>query len=290
MAPPVKAPPNWHKLSRHWCSGVPWRNGSRFVGRPLGHANAPGAQDGVARADLVILAGAVCDFRLSYGRVLSPKCKVVTINRNREQMLKNHGVFWHSAMAIIADVGSTLVRLHQRMASDSFAVDGHQRWDAWLNALRSRERDKDTRNETKRFEPPSTRCSRAASARSAAAPGSRLAPRRSTPTVRCSFCTGTFFADGHRFVRLPVVALFGNDACWAQIARDQVPWFNSAVGCELSHANYDECQCRHRNCAVAEEKDGAGGNNGTTDDNGGQSTMINALIGRTNFREGSISV
>ncbi|KAL3103845.1 hypothetical protein niasHS_000839 [Heterodera schachtii] len=128
--PPVKAPPNWHKLSRHWCSGVPWRNGSRFVGRPLGHANAPGAQDGVARADLVILAGAVCDFRLSYGRVLSPKCKVVTINRNREQMLKNHGVFWHSAMVIQADVGSTLVQHHQRMASDSSAVDGHQRWES----------------------------------------------------------------------------------------------------------------------------------------------------------------
>ncbi|KAL3107406.1 hypothetical protein niasHT_019147 [Heterodera trifolii] len=88
--------------------------------------------------------------------------------------------------------------------------------------------------------------------------------------------------------RLPVVALFGNDACCAQIARDQVPWFNSAVGCELSHANYDEvgtalgangirfeepiddaelrdrlwqalaqCQGRRRNSAVAEEKDGA---------------------------------
>ncbi|KAL3103575.1 hypothetical protein niasHS_000758 [Heterodera schachtii] len=84
-------------------------------------------------------------------------------------------------------------------------------------------------------------------------------------------------------------------------ARDQVPWFNSAVGCELSHVNYDErdrlrqalAQCqgrRRRNSAVAEEKDGTGGNNGTTDDSGGQSTVLNALIGRTNFREGSINV
>lgn len=32
--------------------------------------------------------------------------------------------------------------------------------------------------------------------------------------------------------QLPVAALIGNDACWTQIARDQVPWFNSAVSVE----------------------------------------------------------
>ncbi|KAL3076749.1 hypothetical protein niasHT_036338 [Heterodera trifolii] len=53
-------------------------------------------------------------------------------------------------MAIQADVGSTLVQLHQRMASDSSAVDHHQRGDAWLNALRSR--DTDTRNGAKAAE------------------------------------------------------------------------------------------------------------------------------------------
>lgn len=38
------------------------------------------------------------------------------------------------------------------------------------------------------------------------------------------------------FVRhkLPVIAVIGNDACWTQIAREQMPWFKSLVGCELT--------------------------------------------------------
>jgi acetolactate synthase-like protein len=35
----------------------------------------------------------------------------------------------------------------------------------------------------------------------------------------------------HRF---SVSAIIGNDACWSQIARDQIPWFNSTIACELS--------------------------------------------------------
>lgn len=34
--------------------------------------------------------------------------------------------------------------------------------------------------------------------------------------------------------RLPISSIIGNDACWSQIARDQMPWFNSLVGCELA--------------------------------------------------------
>jgi acetolactate synthase-like protein len=34
--------------------------------------------------------------------------------------------------------------------------------------------------------------------------------------------------------RLPVLAMVGNDACWSQIARDQVPLFGSDVGCKLA--------------------------------------------------------
>lgn len=34
--------------------------------------------------------------------------------------------------------------------------------------------------------------------------------------------------------KLPVIGVIGNDACWSQIARDQVPWFNSAVACNLA--------------------------------------------------------
>lgn len=39
-------------------------------------------------ADLVIMAGAVADFRLDYGKLLSPNSKVVVINRDQKQLKK----------------------------------------------------------------------------------------------------------------------------------------------------------------------------------------------------------
>lgn len=59
-------------------------------------------KEALKEADVVILAGrdvmhygqlsmvlgTVCDFRLSYGRVLSSKSKVIAINRNRSQLTK----------------------------------------------------------------------------------------------------------------------------------------------------------------------------------------------------------
>ncbi|EJW79945.1 thiamine pyrophosphate enzyme, partial [Wuchereria bancrofti] len=65
-------------------------------------------KDTLKEADLIILAGAVCDFRLSYGRVLSPNANVVSINRDRTQMLKNEGIFWRVNLAVQADVATTL--------------------------------------------------------------------------------------------------------------------------------------------------------------------------------------
>ena len=45
-------------------------------------------RDALKEADLIILAGAVCDFRLSYGRGLSKKAKIIAINRSKEQLYK----------------------------------------------------------------------------------------------------------------------------------------------------------------------------------------------------------
>lgn len=53
----------------------------------------------------------MCDFRLSYGRALSSYANVVSINRDRAQMLKNEGIFWRVNLAIQADVATTLVNL-----------------------------------------------------------------------------------------------------------------------------------------------------------------------------------
>lgn len=45
-------------------------------------------KDALKEADVVILAGTVCDFRLGYGRVLSRKSKIIAVNRDKSQLYK----------------------------------------------------------------------------------------------------------------------------------------------------------------------------------------------------------
>lgn len=49
---------------------------------------------------LPVTPGAVCDFRLSYGRVLSRKSKIIIVNRNRDDMLLNSDIFWKPQEAV----------------------------------------------------------------------------------------------------------------------------------------------------------------------------------------------
>ncbi|XP_009641251.1 2-hydroxyacyl-CoA lyase 2 [Egretta garzetta] len=99
------------------------------------------------------------------------------------------------------------------------------------------------------------------------------------------------------FVRhkTPVIALVGNDACWSQISREQVALLGSNVACGLEYLDYH---------AVAEALGGKGFVVGRPDCERleailraaqdacrqGRPVLINALIGKTNFRDGSISV
>lgn len=97
------------------------------------------------------------------------------------------------------------------------------------------------------------------------------------------------------FVRhgLPVIAVVGNDAGWSQIAREQVELFGDDVATVLTHADY------HR---VAESFGGAGFR---LDDPeladellqqarqaaaAGRPALVNAILGRSDFRKGSISL
>ncbi|XP_031562000.1 acetolactate synthase-like protein [Actinia tenebrosa] len=95
--------------------------------------------------------------------------------------------------------------------------------------------------------------------------------------------------------KTPVIALVGNDACWSQIAREQVPLFGSSVACDLEFTDYDK---------VAEGYGGVGLKLDQSSDEDieatlekamdlsskGKAVLINALIAKSNFREGSISV
>ena len=56
---------------------------------------------------MVVLAGAVCDFRMDYGRVLNPKSKVIIVNRSRDDLVLNTGLtgFWSATQSVEAQLG-----------------------------------------------------------------------------------------------------------------------------------------------------------------------------------------
>lgn len=45
-------------------------------------------RDALKEADVIVLAGAVCDFRLGYGRGLNSRAKIIAINRDKDQLMK----------------------------------------------------------------------------------------------------------------------------------------------------------------------------------------------------------
>jgi len=106
---------------------------------------------------------------------------------------------------------------------------------------------------------------------------------------------GYSLAEFDTFARhgLPVIALVGNDAGWTQIAREQLEIFQDDVGTVLAHTDY------HR---VAEGYGGIGillndptmipealtyAREAASD---GNPVLINAIVGKTDFRKGSISM
>jgi acetolactate synthase-1/2/3 large subunit len=94
-------------------------------------------------------------------------------------------------------------------------------------------------------------------------------------------------------LEIPVIAVIGNDAGWTQIAREQVKILNDDVGTVLQHTDYH----------LAAAGLGAKGFLLDTPDKiesvlneakkvaaAGQPVLINALLGSSSFREGSISM
>ena len=106
---------------------------------------------------------------------------------------------------------------------------------------------------------------------------------------------GYSIAEFDTFVRhgIPVIAIVGNDACWRQIERDQVHMLGDDVGCPLLPTDYQHViegfgakGFRVSDASKLEEvlqqaKQAA---------LEGHPVLVNALIGKTEFRKGSISI
>uniref|UniRef100_A0A8D0FAL0 2-hydroxyacyl-CoA lyase 2 n=1 Tax=Strix occidentalis caurina TaxID=311401 RepID=A0A8D0FAL0_STROC len=295
-------------------------------------------RDALRDADLVLLAGAVCDFRLSYGRLFGRRAAVVAVNRDRVQLLRNSDVFWKPRLAVQGDAASFVVRLARSLRGYACPRD-------WAEGLREAERKKEQLNREKAATPTPQHLNPLDLLHrldSLLPPESLLVadggdfvgtaayivrPRRplswldpgafGTLGVGGGFALGAklcrpdaevwvLYGDGSlgyslmefdTFVRhkTPVIALVGNDACWSQISREQVALLGSNVACGLEYLDYH---------LVAEALGGKGFVVGRPDRERleavlraaqdacrqGHPVLLNALIGRTDFRDGSISV
>ncbi|XP_041030505.1 2-hydroxyacyl-CoA lyase 2 isoform X2 [Carcharodon carcharias] len=295
-------------------------------------------RDALKEADLVILAGTVCDFRLSYGRVLSRRSQIIAVNRNRSQLLKNSDMFWKPTLAVRGDPGSFLVQLAE-------GLKGYQAPSDWTRCLKEGDVKKEKTNSEKAEEEVAKHLNPlkvlhhvehlleedsiivtdggdfVGSAAYILKPRGPL--RWLDPGAFGTLGVGGGFALGAKLCRpesqvwivygdgslgysiaefdtfkrhkTPVIALVGNDAGWSQISREQVPLLGSNVACGLAYTDYH---------TVAEGYGGKGfllnrENEDQMDDliraaqeecRNGNPTLINVLIGKSNFREGSISV
>lgn len=289
-------------------------------------------KEALREADLVILAGVPCDFRLEYGRHISSKAQVISINRSKVDLTKNRTPL----LAVLGDPLRFLTYLASQMPDTASS-----RWEAWKKTLQQREQSREdsiqaTGREAQGLHPVSLflelekqlgdNALFVADGGDFVGTSSYIVRPRSPlswldPGVFGTLGIGGGFAAGAKlcrpdqtvviiygdgsaaysvaefdtFVRhrLPVIAIVGNDASWSQIARDQVDILKDDCGTVLAHSDYEKI-------AIAF---GGGGRRAATlkefisaleeaqaSIRQGVPYLINAIIEKSEFRKGSLSM
>lgn len=283
-------------------------------------------------ADLVLLAGVPCDFRLNYGRSIPKSATYIAVNRSADELSKNR----KPDLAILADPGAFIQTLAANWSQTP------TRWSAWQATLTARDQARDSEIAAQATEPteyvnPVHLCreleaciaedsviigdggdfvATASYIVRPRAPLSWLDPGPfGTLGPGAGFALGAkalrpgaevwlLYGDGSvgyslmefdTFVRhkIPVIAVVGTDAVWAQIAREQTEVLGDDVGTQLGRTNYQ---------AAVEGLGGVGLLVTTAAElkpclrqaqelaRQGQPVLVNVLIGQTDFRKGSISI
>lgn len=234
-------------------------------------------REALREADLVLLAGVPCDFRLEYGNHIPRKARYIAVNRSQQDLLQNR----RPQIAVLGDAGLFLRMLAAHMPP-------LPRWQAWHAQVRAR----DTAREAEIVQQSEQRmggvnplqvCAEiarrggpnavyvvdggdfvatAAYILRPPSPLSWLDPGPfGTLGVGAGFALGAklcrpeaevwlIYGDGSAGYGLAefdtltrhgvgVVAVIGNDGGWTQIAREQVPMLGDGVGTALAHSDYD---------------------------------------------------
>jgi acetolactate synthase-1/2/3 large subunit len=283
-------------------------------------------------ADLVILAGTPCDFRLDYGDHINRQAVLISANLSRVDLRKNR-------RPTLGVLGAP----HLFLRALAREAKGQPAREAWMESLRAREAKREAeiraqseapsaggvnplwlcREIDRALDPDSVIVADGGDFVSSAAyitrprgPLSWLDPGAfGTLGVGAGFALGAklvrpsaevwiLYGDGaagyslveaDTFVRhrIPVIAVVGNDAAWTQIAREQVETLKDDVGTVLAPTDY------HR---VAEGFGAKGFAVGAAEEapavlaaakaaaRAGHPVFVNAIIGKTDFRKGSISM
>ncbi|MCK6692810.1 MAG: thiamine pyrophosphate-dependent enzyme [Thermoanaerobaculia bacterium] len=288
-------------------------------------------KEALREADLILLAGVPCDFRLNYGRNLNRHARKIAISRHRQELSRNI----RPTLAVRADPGAFLIGLEKI----SPALPG---WETWKKTLQVRDAARESEIEQMAGEPvkginpiallrqleqtiPENSVLVADGGDFAATAAYTLRPRKPLswldPGVFGTLGAGGGFALGaaacypddyiwiiygdgsvayslaefETFAKngLKVCGIVGNNGAWEQIARDQLHLLGADTAVILPRTGY------HR---VAEGYGAAGERVDTMADfqlalrravesmDKGVPYLINAMIGSTPFRQGSISI
>jgi acetolactate synthase-1/2/3 large subunit len=236
-------------------------------------------RNALREADVVLLAGVPCDFRLDYGKHVRRSATLIAANRSARDARLNR----RPQVTALGDAGQFIQSLAQAQASPP------PRWAGWIDGLRTRDRQRETEIDQQaqaagEFVNPLAlfRAIDAAASDDAvfvadggdfvATASYVLRPRGplgwldpgafGTLGVGAGFALGAalarpgsevwiVFGDGacgwglaefDSFVRqgIAVIAVVGNDAGWTQIAREQVKMLHDDVATVLARTAYHE--------------------------------------------------
>jgi len=288
-------------------------------------------RNALRESDCVLLAGVPCDFRLDYGRHVRRSATLIAANRsakdarlNRRPTIAAIGDAGSTLEALAARLGDRahradwLAQLRARDEARERDIDAqaagsgaHVNPVAFFRALDRVAGDRAvlvadggdfvaTASYIVRPRGPLTWLDPGAFGTLGVGAGFALGaqlvrPDHETWLIWGDGASGYGLMEFDTFVRhgVPVIAVVGNDASWAQIAREQVKMLGDDVATVLARSNYD---------AVAAGFGAAGLQIRTQDEvepvlqqardiaRGGRPVLVNVWLDRTEFREGSISM
>jgi thiamine pyrophosphate-dependent acetolactate synthase large subunit-like protein len=285
-------------------------------------------KEAIKESDLILLAGVPNDFRLDYGNHIGTR-SFISIHRDLKELMLNK----KPTLPIQADPGEFLIaaanhfsylgtewlpRLRGRDTEREIEIQGQSRLSAKginpLHLLLKLEELLD--GKAVLVADGGDFVATASYTLRARAPLSWLDPGAfGTLGVGAGFAIGAalvyperpiwiLFGDGSvgysltefdTFQRhgLAITALVGNDACWTQIARDQVDFLGSDCAVNLEFSDYHLVPKAFGGEGIRIENEAeikSAFERAAAANLSGKAFLINAVIGRTDFRKGSISV